>query len=70
MKDFNHHRLFTSVFLGVFSIMFADSVQKGEVVFSIIYAAIILIDIIALTFGVYDDNKESPVSIKITKKED
>lgn len=70
MKDFNPNRLFASVFIGVFSIMFADAVQEGDVVFSIIYAAIIIVEIIALTFGVHDDNQESPVSIKITKKED
>ncbi|MFR7272409.1 hypothetical protein ACLVL5_05895 [Streptococcus pneumoniae] len=48
-----------------------DSVQKGEIIFSIVFAVFIIGDIITLAYNLNDRyGNESPVSIKITKKED
>ncbi|MFR7342070.1 hypothetical protein ACLVLS_06390 [Streptococcus pneumoniae] len=68
---FSLSNLLTSMFLCVFSMLFMDSVQKGEIIFSIVFAVFIIGDIITLAYNLNDRyGNESPVSIKITKKED
>lgn len=68
---FSISNLLTSMFLCIFAMLFMDAVQRGEIIFSIVFAVFIIGDIITLSYNLnarYDN--ESPDSIKITKKED
>ncbi|WP_353856738.1 hypothetical protein [Bacillus sp. Bos-x628] len=65
---FNVNRLLIASLLSMITVMFVDSIQKGEIIFSIIFAVFMVLDIIILAFGVYGNNEDDkPISIKITK---
>lgn len=68
---FKLSNLLTSMFLCVFAMLFMDAVQRGEIIFSIVFAVFIIGDIITLSFNLNEQyGNDSPVSVKITKKED
>jgi hypothetical protein len=55
--SFSFSRLITVLFLIAFSMSLVTHIQDGDVVTSIVFGIIILIDGLMLTLGFYDKNK-------------